>query len=374
VGPREGRPTWAEVDLGAIAANYRALASLLEPGARLIPVVKADAYGHGGVAVTRTLAARGATLVAVAIAEEGIALRAAGLDCDILVLEGAWPGQEAAVIRHRLTPALPSLDGVERLDRAAADAGVELPVHVKLDTGMTRLGIPWDGACTLSRALARAPRLHLAGCFTHLACAEEEDRAFTLEQLRRFETAVATLRGQGTGPGELHVGNSAGLLHHPELRRFGARPGIALYGCPPARDRAPVPLRSALSLHSRIGRIAEVAPGASVGYNRRFVATRPTRTATVPIGYADGYRRALTGAGRAIVRGRWAPLAGAVSMDLVVLDVTEIPGVSEGDEVLLLGRSGACAIDADELAALAGTISYEILCGISPRVPRVHRS
>jgi alanine racemase len=367
------RPTWAEVDLGVIAANHRVLASLLDPGARLIPVLKADAYGHGAVEVARALSAHGVDRVAVALAEEGAALRAAGIAGEILVLEGAWPGQEPAVVRERLTPAVHSAAGVERLERAARDAGIDLTVHLKVDTGMARLGAPWDGLEPVARALAAARRVRLGATFSHLACAEAPDGTFTREQARRFEASAAALRGHGIDPGELHLANSGGLLHHPELRRFGVRAGIALYGYPPAPERAGVVLRPALRLRSAIGRLADLSPGASVGYNRRFVATMPTRAATVPIGYADGYRRALTGKGRVIVRDRWAPLLGAVSMDLVVVDVTAIPEAALEDEVVLIGETAGCRVDAADLAAAAGTIPYEILCGISARVPRRYR-
>ena len=367
-----GRPTWAEVDLGAIADNYGALGSLLGPGARLIPVVKADAYGHGAVEVARALAAAGASTFAVALVEEAAALREAGLTGEILVLQGAWPGQEGEVVRRRLTPALGSAEAVARLERACTEAGSETPVHLKIDTGMTRLGAPHDALGPALDALAAARRVRLAGTFTHFACADEEDRAFTLAQLRRFEAAVAAVRGRGLDPGEVHLANSAGLLHHPELRRFSARPGIALYGYAPAPERAPLRLRPALQLKTRIARIVEAPAGASIGYNRRFVAERTTRAATLGIGYADGYRRALAGHARAIVRGAWAPVLGAISMDLIVVDVTDIPEAREGDEAVLLGTSGPCRIDAADLAATAGTIPYEILCGIGPRVPRLY--
>ena len=368
-----GRPTWAEVDLGAVSANYHALASLLDPGARLIPVVKADAYGHGAAAVARTLAGEGASMLAVALVEEGAALRAAGITTDILVLEGAWPGQEHDAVRLRLTPAAGSAEGIRRLADAAAAPEGDIAVHLKIDTGMTRLGAPHDALAPVLDALAASSRVRLTGMFTHLACADEPDNPFNAEQVRRFEAAVAAVRARGLDPGELHVANSAGLLHHAALRRFAARPGIALYGYPPAPERTRVPLRRALQLRARIGRIADIAPGTPVGYNCRFVAPRAMRAATLGIGYADGYRRALGGRARVIVRDAWAAVLGAVSMDLIVVDVTDIPDAREGDEAILLGASPSCRVDAADLAAAAGTIPYEILCGIGPRVPRVYR-
>ncbi len=378
------RPTWAEIDLGAIAHNYRALNELLlesEPCAgapgksprRLIPVVKADAYGHGAAAIAHSLCACGASALAVAIVEEGAALRRAGISCEILVLEGCWPGQEEELLDSGLTASVHSVEGVRRLEDAAEKTGARAGVHVKVDTGMMRLGARWDGLGPLLQALGVARHVRISGVFSHLSCAEEEDASFTVEQLRRFESALDQLRAAGLDPGEIHLGNSAGLLHHPALRRFGARAGIALYGYPPAPERSPVRLRPVLSLKSRIGLINHLLPGESVGYNRRFVAARPTRAATIPAGYADGYPRAMTGKARVWLCGRMAAVIGTVSMDMIVADVTEIPEARVGTEVTLLGETGVGEpLDALEWARWTGTIPYEILCGIGPRVPRLH--
>ena len=388
------RQTWAEIDLRVLVENFRTLSALLEsppiPAAnpsivnppivnrqssivnRLIPVIKADAYGHGAVPVARTLVGTGARIFAVAMVEEGIALREAGISAEILVLGGVSPGQEVETIRRRLTPAVHSSEGVARLDRIAQDAGVQVRVHLNLETGMNRLGVPWDGLDPVLEVLARTTRIVLSGTFSHLACAEEEDRSFTQEQVRRFHHAVSTLRARGLDPGELHLANSAGLLFHHELRTQSARPGIALYGYPPSPARCPVALRPVLSLKSTVGQILTLAPGTSVGYNRLFVAPRATRSATLPIGYADGYRRSLTGKANVIIRNRMVPVLGAINMDMIVVDITDIPEVREGDEVILMGSDADCRIDATTWAELLGTISYEVLCGIGPRVPRVY--
>ncbi len=377
------RPTWAEIDLRALEDNYRALNGLLLESApaaappapdkarrRLIPVIKANAYGHGAVAIAQSLQTCGASMLAVAIVEEGAALRQAGISCEILVLEGCWPGQEEELLRHSLTASVYAAEGVWRLEKAAQKTGARAGVHIKVDTGMMRLGARWDALGPLLQALHGARRLRLCGVFSHLSCAEEADDSFTLEQLRRFESALIHIRENGLEPREVHLANSAGLLYHPGLRRFGARAGIALYGYAPSPERSPIRLKPVLSLKSRIGLINRLEPGESAGYNRRFIATRPTRAATIPAGYADGYCRALTGKGRLYICGRPADLLGTVSMDMIVADVTDIAEALEGTEVVLMGDSAA--LDAWEWARWAGTIPYEILCGISQRVPRIY--
>ena len=367
-----GRPTWAEIDLDALAGNYASLAALVDVRRRLVPVVKADAYGHGAVQVSRSLSTAGATAFAVAIVEEAVELRDAGISQEILVLEGAWPGQEQDVIAHRLTPALFSPDGVRRLELAAAARSVQAPAHIKIDTGMIRLGAAWNDLGPLLQALSEAEHVRVAGTFSHLACAEEDDLGFTGEQVSRFRRGLHQIRNAHIDPGEIHLANSAGLLYWDELRSWTARPGIALYGYPPAPPRCTVGLKPVLTLKSRIGRIHTVPPGESVGYSRRFVAERHTRAATIPAGYADGYSRSLSGKARVIVQDRLVDVIGTISMDMIVADITDVPGAEVGDEVILLGSSADCRVDAADWASLLGTIPYEVLCGISPRVPRVY--
>jgi alanine racemase len=374
-----GRPTRAEVDIGALMRNYRTLDALIRPAdpasfrPRIIPVIKANAYGHGAVHVARALTEAGATAFAVAIIEEGIALRAAGISAEILVLEGVWPGQEQEAVARGLTVTVFSPQAVRCMEQAAAERAVQASVHIKIDTGMDRLGVPWNDLGPFLDALSSASHLRMAGTFTHLACAEEEDRAFTREQEARFRNALSALREAGINPGEIHVANSAGLLYGQHLRRWSARPGIALYGYPPAPGRCMEDFEPVLSLKTRIGHVRTIEAGESVGYNRRFTASRSTRVATLPVGYADGFRRSLSGKSRVIIRDRWAEVLGTVSMDMMAVDVTDIPEAGEGEEVILLGRSSRCRLDAESWAGLLGTIPYEVLCGISPRVPRLYR-
>ena len=397
-----GRPTWAEVDLTALTDNYRALGTLLAPpdsncklriancelepesesaicnpqfairNPRLIPVVKANAYGHGAVSVARALSAAGATAFAVALVEEAIELREAGIGEEILVLEGPWPGQEADIVKYRLTAAVYSSDVVRHLDREARSAPQPTRVHIKVDTGMSRLGVAWDEMKELLRAFHATAALQVSGVFSHLACAEEDDSTYTSEQIRRFRHALDQIERAGLPTGEVHFANSAGLLYSPQLRSASARPGIALYGYPPAPARSPVNLKPVLTLKARVGRIHTIRSGESAGYNRRFVATRETRAATLPVGYADGYDRRLTGLGRVILRGRLAPVLGAVSMDMIVVDITDVPEAGMEDEVILLGSTPECRMDAADWAEMLGTIPYEVLCGISLRVPRLY--
>jgi alanine racemase len=263
-------------------------------------------------------------------------------------------------------------EAVRRLDLAARSLAASASIHIKIDTGMARLGVPWDSMEPLGAALGKAGRLHLEGTFSHLATAEEDDPAYVLEQLGRFETALADLRHAGLDPGEIHLGNSAGVLHHKQLRRWSARPGIALYGYPPAPSRSPLLLRRALTLKTRIVRILRLEAGESVGYNRRFICSRPSRIGTLPIGYADGYPYGLKGKGRVIIRDQWVSIAGAISMDMIAVDLTDMPEVEEGEEVALLGATANCRMDAVDWADRLGTIPYEVLCGIQQRVPRVY--
>ncbi len=394
-----GRPTWAEVNLDALVHNYRLLNGLLLPNCelriancglekapdpsirnpqlairspRLLPVIKADAYGHGAVPVAKALSAAGATAFAVALMQEGAMLRESGISQEILVLEGAWPGEEEECIRQQLTATIYSTQAIRRFEAAARRCGGAVRVHIKIDTGMARLGARWDAIGPFLETLSSAKSLRLAGTYSHLASAEE-DEPYTEEQIERFGHALEQIRTAGLDPGEVHFANSAGLLFWPRLRGISARPGIALYGYPPAADRCRISFQPALTLKTRVGRIHQILPGESVGYNRRFIASRPTVAATLPVGYADGYRRDLAGRGRVIIRDQWAAVLGAISMDMIVADVTDIPGVQEGEDVILLGSTPRCHFDAADWAGLTGTIPYEILCGLGPRVPRIYR-
>ena len=370
------RPTWAEVDLGAIRHNASVLAGLVAPAA-LCAVVKADAYGHGSVAAALAALEGGATWLAVALVEEGALLRQHDVDAPILLL--SEPPAEAMddVVALNLTPTLYTLQGVEAAAKAVASAGASpLAVHVKVDTGMHRVGASADGAVAAVQAVAEHPELTFGGLWTHFAVADEPAHPFTDEQCGRFDAVVERLAGLGLRPPMVHAANSAGALAHPGARHDMVRCGIALYGVAPSPALAAVEagtgLRPALSLRARVSFVKRVAPGAGVSYGLRRPLDRETVVATVPVGYADGvpWRLGVTG-GEVLIGGRRRPLAGSVTMDQILVDCGEDDGVLPGDEVVLLGRQGTEHITAWDWASRVGTIAYEILCGIGPRVPKV---
>ena len=371
-----GRPTWAEIDLAALAANFRVIREQVGRDVKVMAAVKANAYGHGAVRCARRLEAEGADWFGVALPEEGVELRRAGITKPILCLGGFWKGQEVVCLRERLTPVVYRHDMIESFDRAALEIGVVADVHVKVDTGMGRLGVRGDALPEFCEALARCRNIRVAGLMTHLAAADDPDREdFTRAQLDRFAHAVVLFRARGFTPNFIHAGNSAATFACQESWYNMVRPGATLYGFVrdvlPANIPAP-PLRPVMSLHSRIMLLKNVAAGEKLGYDCTFEVMRESLIATIPIGYDDGYRRGLSNRGRVIVRGKFAPVVGRVSMDLTLIDVTDVAGVSLDDQVTLLGRDGELTITAEDVAELVGTISYEIACGISVRVPRIY--
>ena len=374
MSPETVLSAWAEVDLTAIAHNVRVLKALLKPPAQLMAVVKANAYGHGAVAVAQTALQHGAEWLGVARVAEGAELRAAQIDAPILVLGPMAPAEAAAAVRARLSVAITSLAVARALSAQSEAQGTVTPVHLKIDTGMSRFGVPLDEAVATARTLQGMPALRLDGVFTHFASADEPDRTFAHEQVRRFQSALAALEQAGIAVPLRHAANSAGTLCGPDFHFDMVRVGLALYGISPASwlPRAEQ-LRPALSLKSRVAFVRSLPPGASVGYGGTYTAERATRAALVSIGYADGVRRALSNRGEVLIREKRARILGRVSMDQIVVDA-EACAAREGDEVVLIGKQGEAEISADEVAGWAQTISYEILTGIGARVPRVLQS
>jgi alanine racemase len=370
------RPTWAEIDLDALAENLRVIREQVGREVNVMAAVKADAYGHGAVPCARRLEAEGVEWFGVALPEEGIELRRGGITKPILCLGGFWEGQQKACLQQNLTPVVYRLDMIESLDRSARDAGVVADVHIKIDTGMGRLGVRTDDLPQFCEALSRFPNTRVDGLMTHLASANDPAQEdFTKGQLERFELAVKVFRERGFSPSYVHIANSAATFAYPPARANIVRPGATLYGF--SRDVLPPNIATprllpVMSLRSRIMLLKIVGKREKLGYGCSFETTRESVIATIPIGYDDGYRRALSNRGRVIVRGKFAPVVGRVSMDLTLVDVTDVPGVSLHDQVTLLGRDGELSITAEEVAELAGTISYEITCGISSRVPRIY--
>ncbi|HEY0003891.1 MAG TPA: alanine racemase [Pyrinomonadaceae bacterium] len=376
--PQEGhRPTWAEIDLDALASNFRFVRGRVGPGVKVMCVVKANAYGHGAVRCARRLAEEGADWFGVALPEEGIALREAGISQPILCLGGFWKGQEESCLLYQLVPVVYRLDAVEALDSAARLLNRVADVHVKIDTGMGRLGVRPGAAREFARALISFKNIRVDGLMTHFAAADEPARdAFTHEQVRRFQAAAAIFREEGHRPTYEDMANSAATYAHPESWSKMVRPGGMLYGLwrdilPPAPE-APA-LKSVMSLYTRVTLLKSVGRGETLGYGCTFETARETLVATLPVGYNDGYVRGLSNRGRVIVRGRYAPVVGRISMDLTLVDVTDVEGVAQDDRVILLGQDEGLAITAEELAERAATLSYEITCGISQRVPRYYR-
>lgn len=369
------RPVWGEVDLAAVRANARALLDLAAP-AGLLAVVKADAYGHGAVPVARAALDAGATWLGVALVEEGVALRAAGIDARVLVLSEPAPAAAATVVAHHLTPVVYTATGIEALAKAVAEAGGDEPlrVHLKIDTGMHRVGCSPDQALALVAAIDARPELALEGVCTHFAVADDPDDPYTATQLEIFDELLTALSAGGRPRPIVHAANSAGLLAHPVSRYDLVRCGIALYGVAPAPGLADrVALAPALSLLARVSHVKTLAAGERLSYGLRYELTRDSRIATVPVGYADGVPRNLALAGgEALIRGRRRPIAGTITMDQLMVDVGD-DDVEVGDEVVLLGSQGDETITADEWAERLGTIAYEVVTGIGPRVPRRYR-
>lgn len=368
--PSQLRPTTAHVDLAALQANFGVIRQHVGPAVRVLAAVKGDAYGHGAVGCARALQAAGCDAFGVALVEEGAQLRDAGVHGMVLCMGGVGRhGAEEAVARQ-LTPVVYDEGDAERLDAAARKAGGRLQVHLKVDTGMGRLGVPLPHWERFLDRFAAFEWLSIAALMTHFAEADGETDVFTREQLRRFRAAATTARRRGFAPGYLHAANSAGLLRHPDSWFGMVRPGIALYGEPPV----PTPgIQPVMTVSTRVLFVKDLPTGAPVSYGRSFVTTRPSRIATLPVGYADGYPRAVSGRASVIVGGQRCPVVGRVCMDLCMADVTDVRAtVESGDEAVLLGGPEGVRIGASEVAEWAGTIPYEVLCGFSTRVPRVH--
>ena len=370
------RPTWAEIDLDALAQNFRAIRKHIAPAVKVLAAVKANAYGHGAVECSRRLQSVGADWFGVALPEEAIELRRGGITKPILCLGGFWDGQQDICLQNNLTPVVYRSDLIASLNAAASERNVTADVHVKIDTGMGRLGVRFDQLPEFIERLKGLKNIRVDGLMTHLAAADDEGREeYTNAQLARFRQAVTTFREKGFAPTYIHAANSAGLFSSSESWGNMVRPGGTLYGFVgdvlPQSIEAPA-LRGVMSLHSRIMLLKQVAAGEKLGYGCTFETKRASLIATIPIGYDDGYRRAFSNRARVIVRGQWAPVVGRVSMDLTLVDVTEVKDVAVEDHVTLLGQDGALSIRAEDLGELAETISYEITCGISNRVPRVY--
>ena len=364
---REGPRVWAEIDLDCLADNVRGLKQRAG-NAHLLAVVKSNAYGHGAVPVARAAIDSGAWGLGVISVDEGEELRRAGITAPILLLGSAAPATADRIAAHDLRATVASLDMGQALSKAGRRAGKHAVVHVKVETGLNRFGIPPDAAVTLADALRALPYVSVEGLSTHLASIDEGDKTFSHQQYELFRACAERLPWIPIH----HVASTGALLDLPELSLGMVRSGIGIYGCyPSAEVSRSVPLQPVLSLRSRIARVTDVAVGGNVGYGRTWTADRPSRIATVMAGYGDGWRRSLSNQGVVLVRGQRAPIVGRVAMDMHMIDVTDVADAAVDDEVTLIGAQANATLDADEVAARAGTISYEILAGIMARVPRI---
>jgi len=371
-----GRPTWAEINLDNLVHNFRVTKEAVGPDVAIMAAVKADAYGHGAVQCARALEEAGVAWFGVALPEEGSLLREAGISAPILCLGGYWEGQEEGLIDRGLTPTIFRIQALDQLNKAARARQTIIDFHLKVDTGMGRLGVPLQELHRFLDDIARFENVRLDGVMTHLASADREDHAdFTVQQIKSFETAVELVLSKRHKPRWIHAANSAGTHAYPRSRGNLVRLGGVLYGLwrdVTKRSVQPLDWLQVMSLHSRIMLLKSVPSGSQLGYGGTFVTTRESRIGTVAVGYDDGLRRELSNRGRVIVRGQLAPIVGRISMDLTLIDVTEIEDAAVGDEVVLIGSLGPAHITAEEVAAQIGTISYEVTCAISGRVPRVY--
>ncbi len=387
----EGRPVWAEISLKAIIHNLRVIRRQVGGNRKVLAVVKSNAYGLGAVPISKALQKAGTEWFGVTCANEGIELRDAGIRKPILVLTGFWPGEEKRLIQNRLTPTVTRVDDVRYLERAAKSLHAKLsrkssakssrvPFHLKINTGMNRLGISPDEIDAFAAALANSPHVQLEGTFTHFASAEDFTGQQTNEQEQLFRNCLARLQALGISPGIVHMANSGAICARPSTWVDMVRPGAILYGYhqsfdPPQKReevKGAMPLAPCLSLRARVISLREVPVGEAVGYAARFVTARPSKIAVINAGYADGVVRARTNRGCALVRGLRVPLVGTISMDLTTLDVTDVPGVALGDIVTIYGKDGKAAIEVSDVAREIGTVTSDLLCALGRRVPKYY--
>jgi alanine racemase len=394
------RPVWAEISLGALAENFRAIRKFVNPPGetrktprKILSIVKGNGYGHGGPQVAKALEKAGSDWFGVTCTEEGIAVREAGVQKPVLVLTGFWPGEESRLIEHHLTAVIHRCEQLKQLDSAAArvlakkggnQGRKRVSFHLKMDTGMNRLGIAPDDIECFARQLAKCKYLELGGVFTHFASSEVFTNTRVGEQTRqqeeRFYAALDHLRALGIAPGIVHLANSAAIATRPETWADMVRPGAILYGYHPGYDpverrpeiEARLPLKPVMSLRTRIINIRSIPEDAGVGYNEAFVAKRPSRIAVLAAGYGDGIHRSLGNRGSVLVRGALAPIVGIISMDVTMIDVTDVTDTAIGDVVTIYGSDGRHLRPANVIARSIGTVTSDLLCAVSQRVPRLY--
>ena len=364
--------TWVEVDLDRFAANLRAIRARVAPGRDIFLVVKADAYGHGAVEMAAAAAAEGVSILGVATLHEGIQLRQSGSTLPIAVLSPLLPGEIGEAVAHRLDPTVCDLAFARALSEAAQAADRPQRIHVEIDTGMGRIGVREDEAEAFLAAVTALPGLRLASVFTHFPDADGEDLAFSRDQLARFGALLERLAARGIRPPRVHAANSAGTVNLPGSWFDWVRVGLLAYGHQPPHAQAAIALQPVMSFKSRLVQVRDLPAGVPISYARTFTTARPTRTGVVAVGYGHGYSWLLSNRGHMLVRGKRVPILGRVTMDLTMVDVTELPEASVGDEVVLFGEQGDAALTLEEVAGGSETIPYEIMCTIGKRVTRIY--
>lgn len=369
------RPTWAEIHLDNLAFNFHSVKSFVGRDLKYMAVVKADAYGHGAVECAKRFEREGIDWFGVALPEEGVELREAGIRKLILCLGSFWAGQEHQLLNFDLTPTIYRLEIAEKFDQAAKELGVIADVHLKVDTGMNRIGVRWDELSEFADGLKRLSNIRVDGLMTHFASADS-DRDFTNLQIKRFNDSLKLLQEKGFRPSFKDLANSPASIGNPDSRGNMVRLGGVLYGLGddvlPKNIEKPE-LKPVMSLHTKIALLKRVPKGETLGYSRTFKTQKDSIIATIPIGYQDGYMRQLSNQSKVIINGVFANVAGRISMDWTLVDVTEVPKVEVGNKVILIGEQNGLNIKTEELSGLAETISYEVTCGIHRRVPRVFK-
>ena len=370
-----GRPTLCFVDLDALRWNFRQIRSKVGPQVKILSMVKANGYGHGATAIATALAAEGSDAFGVATLEEGVELRQTSIKEPILVLAGAYAEQVDRFFDHRLTPVVYDVESLKQLDAVVHSSDRDLQVHLKVDTGMGRLGLLAAEVDSWLPTIKKLKALKIEGVFSHFSHAESVEGHYTREQLRIFREVIERLRSGGIEPSVVHLANSAATITLPAAYFDMVRPGLMLYGIYPSPAMAnQISLKPVLSWKTQVLQVKKVPAGTSISYGQTFITQRKSVIAILPIGYADGFPRLLSNRGEVLVNGKRAPVVGRVCMDLTMIDVTDIGEIRQGDEVVLLGRQGDAEISADEMAAWASTISYEILTSIGARVTRIHHN
>jgi len=369
----DGIVTWAEIDLDAISHNVQAFKRHVGENVEIMAVVKANAYGHSAVQVAQAALQAGATRLAVHRMIEGIELRQAGIHAPILIMGYTPASGTEQIVEWQLTPSLITLEFAETLSAHAVNKATRIPVHIKVDSGMNRYGLLPPEVPDFAKLIVKLPGLQLEGLFTHFATADWADQTFVIGQLADFNGVVAALQANHIQIPLVHAANSAATMRLPEAHFNAVRIGIAMYGLDPSDEWSPVfEIQPALSMKSRVSRVRNLPAGAGISYGRTAITEKPIQAALVPVGYGDGFHRILSNKGSVLIHGQRAPILGRVCMDQFVVDISEIPGVKQDDEVVVIGRQGDSLIRAEEIGRLAGTINYEVTTSLLPRVKRVY--